>query len=224
MQIEPFRTTLNEGELRFAAQANFKEKPPLLRLPEPMSLARNVRLNTETTEKLLKFVNPIFANLVSVSGQANFDCETLVIPLAGGYEKEIQIVGTISANDLELGASGVLNQLFTVSGQSLRGQRATIRPTRIVVRDGTVRYDNMQVDVGDNPLNFGGAIGFDGRLDMTVTLPWTWRGRTARVGREGQAGARITVPLRGTVNKPEMDTSQFLQQQLFKGLEDLLRR
>jgi hypothetical protein len=82
----------------------------------------------------------------------------------------------------------------------------------------------MQVDIGDNPLNFGGAIGLDGRLDMTVTLPWTWRGRTTRVGQEGQAGARITIPLRGTVNKPEIDTSQLLQQQLFKGLEDLLRR
>ena len=224
MRIEPFRTTVNEGELRFAGQADFKQKPPLLRLPEPLALARRVRLNTETTEKLLKFVNPIFANLLSVSGEANFDCETLVIPLAAGYEKEIQIVGTISANDLELSASGVLNQIFTAMGESARGQRAAIQPTRIVVRDGTVRYENMQVDVGDNPLNFGGAIGFDGRLDMTVTLPWTWRGRTTRVGRGGDAGARITIPLRGTVNKPEMDTSQFLQQQLFKGLEDLLRR
>lgn len=224
MRVAPFQTTVNEGVLRFAAQADFKQNPTLLQTPGPLLLAQNVRLNTETTEKLLKFINPIFADLGEVSGEANFDCETLVIPLAAGHEKEIQIVGTFSCDDLDLGASPALNKIFTASGKSLRKQRVTIRPTRIVVRDGTVSYDNMQVDVGDNPLNFGGVIGFDGRLNMTVTLPWTWRGRTTRVGREGEAGARITIPLRGTVNKVEIDTSQFLQQQLFKGLEDLLRR
>jgi len=224
MRLAPFQTTVNEGQLRFAAQADFKQDPTLLQTPGPLLLAQNVRLNTETTEKLLKFINPIFADLASVSGEASFDCETLVIPLTPGHEKEIQIVGTFWADNLDLGASGVLNQIFTASGKSLRQQRATIRPTRIVVRDGTVTYQNMQIDVGDNPLNFGGVIGFDGRLNMTVTLPWTWRGRTTRVGREGDAGARITIPVRGTVDKVEIDTSQFLQQQLFKGLEDLLRR
>ncbi|MBN2133674.1 MAG: hypothetical protein JW741_29505 [Sedimentisphaerales bacterium] len=224
MRLAPFQTTVNEGQLRFAAQANFKQKPTLLQTPGPLLLAQNVRLNTETTEKLLKFINPIFANMANVSGEANFDCEKLVIPLTPGHEKEIQIVGTFSCNNLDLRASPALNNIFTASGKSLRDQRATIRPTRLVVRDGTVSYENMQIDVGDNPLNFGGVIGFDGRLNMTVTLPWTWRGRTTRVDREGEAGARITIPLRGTVNKVEIDTSQFLQQQLFKGLEDLLRR
>jgi hypothetical protein len=223
MEIPPFEAAVNEGWLRFAARANFRDEPRLLRAPASAFVAQNIQLNTETTEKMLKYVNPIFANLVSITGQADFECEKLVIPLASGHKDKLEVAGTISANDLRLGASGLLSDLMAAMGQPLRQQALAIRPTRIVVQNGTVRYDNMQVDVGDNPLNFSGAIGLDGRLDMTVTLPWTLRGRTARVGDEDGTGSRITLPLRGTVDKPELDTERLLQDQLIKGLQELFR-
>jgi hypothetical protein len=223
MEIPPFEAAVNEGQLQFAAQTNFRDEPRLLRAPASAFAARNIQLNTETTEKLLKYVNPLFANLVSVSGRANFECEKLVIPLTGGHDDKLEVIGTISADELRLGAGGLLGDLMAAMGESLRQQRLTIRPTRIVVRNGMVRYDNMQVDVGDNPLNFAGAIGLDGRLDMTVTLPWTLRGRTARVGDQDRAGSRIALPLRGTVDKPELDTEKLLQDQLIKGLQELFR-
>ena len=89
------------------------------------------------------------------------------------------------------------------------------------MNNGVVRYDNMQIDIGDNPINFGGAIGPNERLDMTVTLPWTVLGRTARVGREGRSGPRIDLPLTGTITNPKLDLGRLLQDQLFKGLESL---
>lgn len=223
MTIQPFTTTMNNGQLNFAAQADFKKAPTLLRTPGPLRLARNIELNKDMTAKLLKYVNPIFANVVSISGVASFDCQELAIPLQAGHKKAVNVVGTLSADRLHVAASNVLNQILAALGESLRGQPLTVHPTRIVVRDGMVRYDNMQIDVGDNPISFGGVIGLDGRLDMTVTLPWTYRGRTERVGREGRAGTRISVPLRGTIDKPELDMSRLLQDQLLRGLEELLR-
>jgi hypothetical protein len=114
-----------------------------------------------------------------------------------------------------------LEQILKATGQSLRGQRLTIRPTRIALQNGTMQYENMQIDVGDNPINFGGTIGLDQRLDMTVTLPWTLRGRTARVDREGRAGPRIQVALGGTITNPKLDLGRLLQDQIFRGLESL---
>jgi hypothetical protein len=87
------------------------------------------------------------------------------------------------------------------------------------MQKGYLRYEDMQVDVGDNPINFKGVIGLDKSLDMTVTLPYTSEGRTVRVGRETR-GRRITLPLKGTVDKPELDMGKLLEDQ-FKGeLED----
>ena len=81
----------------------------------------------------------------------------------------------------------------------------------------------MQVDVGDNPVNFSGGIGLDKSLDMTVTLPYTSAGRTARVGGETR-GTRITLPLRGTVDKPKLDTGKLIEEQLKGELGEQLRK
>jgi hypothetical protein len=67
------------------------------------------------------------------------------------------------------------------------------------------------------------VIGLDKSLDMTVTLPYTSAGKTVRVG--GQtAGRRITLPLKGTVDKPQLDTGKLLEEQLKGQVEDQLQK
>lgn len=223
LKMAPFTTTVNKGRLSFAGEADFKQKPTILRTPGPIQIAKDVQINKETTEKLLMYVNPIFANVVNVSGVANFDCQRLAIPLAGAGKKDIEIAGTISMQKLHLQASDLLGQILSVAGTALRGQEMTIRPTKFILQDGFLRYDDMQVDVGDNPVNFKGVIGLDKSLNMTVTLPYTLQGRTVRVDRES-AGERISLPLKGTVDKPELDVGRLLEDQLRRRLEDQLRR
>lgn len=223
LNVEPFSTTVNNGQLNFAAQANFNQPTPLLRTPKPLMLAQGVELNQEMTAGLLQYVNPLFANVTGISGIASFECQTLAIPLAPGLERKAEVVGTISANDVLVETSGLLDKIISATGQSLRGQRFTLRPTELVLRDGVVRYDNMQIDVGDNPINFSGAIGLDQQLEMTVILPWTLKGRTAEADKETEAGPRIKVALTGTLRNPKLDLQQTLQDQLFRGLEELLR-
>lgn len=223
MQVEPFKTTVNNGQLSFAAQANFREEKPLLRTPEPLMLAQGVEINREMTAKLLQYVNPLFANVTGVSGIANFECQKLAIPLAAGMENKTEVVGTFSASDIVVEASGLLSQILTAMGERTSGDKLTIQPTNIVLQDGVIQYDSMEVRIGENPVTFSGTIGLDERLNMTVTLPWTLAGRTVRIGRP-QQGQRIEVPLKGTLSRPELDVERLLQNQLFRGLEELLRR
>jgi len=229
LEIAPFATAVNNGQFSFAGRADFKQKPTLLKTPGPIEVAKNIQINKETTDKLLMYVNPIFANAVDVNGLANFSCQKLSIPLASGAKNDIEVIGTISANKLQLQASDLLGQILTIAGGNAR-EEITIHPTNFTLQKGFLRYDNMQVDVGNNPVNFKGVIGLDKSLDMTVTLPYTTSGRTARVGRD-TIGDRITLPLKGTVTKPKLDTAKMLEQQLqkqleeqlLKGLEEILR-
>lgn len=223
MQIEPFSTTVNNGRLDFAGQANFRDDKPLLRTPKPMMLAQGIQINREMTGKLLQYVNPLFANLTGVSGIANFECQKLAIPLAAGMESQTEVVGTISASDIVLEASGLLSQILTAMGKQSSGDKLTIRPTNITLQNGVVHYDNMEVNIGENPVTFSGRIGLDQNLDMTVTLPWTTAGRTVRIGQQ-QQGQRIAVPLKGTLSRPELDLKRMLQDQLLQGLGGLLNR
>jgi len=219
LNIAPFTTTVNEGQFNFAGGVDFKQSPSLFKAAKPMQIVKDIKINDETTKKLLKYVNPIFADAVNVSGIANFNCEQLAIPLSAEAKNDAVVIGTISMNQVRLETSDLLVQILTLAGGSTRGTVLTIRPTRLVLQNGVLRYDDMQIDVGDNPINFKGAIGLDKSLDMTVTLPYTTEGRTTRIGRE-TLGKRIVLPLKGTVDKPQLDTAKFLEDQAIqKGLE-----
>jgi hypothetical protein len=223
LNIPPLTTTVNDGQFNFAGSADFKKSPALFKTAKPMQMIKNIKINDATTKKLLKYVNPIFADAVNVSGIANFNCEQLAIPLSSENKNDAVVVGTMSISDLRLQASDLLGQIIAIAGGNVRGTVLTIHPTRLVLQKGVLRYDDMQIDVGDNPVNFKGAIGLDKSLDMTVTLPYTTAGLTARVGRETR-GARIALPLKGTIDKPELDTGKLLELQLKGQLEEQLRR
>lgn len=221
LKIAPFSTTVNNGQFNFAAEADFKKKPTLLKTAGPIQMVRDIQINDKTTRRLLMYLNPIFANTVNVSGVANFSCERLAIPLAGATKNDLVVIGTISVNKLHLQPSDLLGTILSLVGTGLREQEITIHPTKFVLQNGFLQYDDMQIDIGDNPVNFEGVIGLDKSLNMTVTLPYTLKGRTARVDKE-TVGQRIPLPLRGTIEKPELDLGKLLEMQLRKQLEQEL--
>ena len=223
LKIAPFVTTVNEGQFTFAGQVDFRQKPAQFKIAKPMQIMKDIKINDQTTKKLLMYLNPIFADAVNVSGIANFSCEQLTIPLSAAAKNQIEVVGTISMDQVRLQASDLLGQILSGAGTSARGTDITIRPTKFVLRDGFLRYDDMQMDIGDNPVNFKGVIGLDKSLDMTITLPYTAMGRTVRIGRE-TSGQRITLPLKGTIDKPQLDIGKLLESQLKQQLEDQLRK
>lgn len=222
LKIAPFSTTVNNGQLNFAGLIDFKQKPTLLKTPKPIQIAKDIQINNETTRKLLIYINPVFANAFNVSGVLNFNCERLVIPLAEANLNDIEVIGTVSINKLRLQTSNLLGQILSAAGANFSGQEITIHPTRIVLRNGFLRYDDMQMDIGGHPFNFKGVIGLDKTLNMTVTLPYTLKGRTARVDKE-TVGERITLQLRGTLDKPELDLGKLLEEQLKRQLRQHIK-
>jgi len=58
---------------------------------------------------------------------------------------------------------------------------------------------------------------------MMVTLPYTTRGETARVGKKTE-GERIKLPLAGTTDMPQLDLAKLLEAQPKQLLEDVLRK
>jgi hypothetical protein len=192
-----------------------------LKAAEPLQIAKDIQITNEMTERFLTYLNPVFARAVNVSGVVNLGCEKLAIPLKGGSKNDIEMTGTISVEHLHLEASELLGRILAAANVTW-ARDITIRPTRFVLQNGLLRYDDMQMDVGDSPVNFKGVIGLDKSLNMTVTLPYTTRGETAKVGRETR-GKRIILVLRGTLDKPRIDVGKVLQEQLKQKLEGQLK-
>ncbi len=228
MTIGPVSTTVNNGKLNFVGNANLRSSPAMLTTPTLVHVAQGVQINEQTAKTLLKYVNPIFADAVEVSGTANLDVRQLALPLSGaGARTRAEMNGTIWIDKMQLGASSILSQIFAIAGQPIRGQILTMHPTVLVLQKGVVRYDDMQIDIGQNPVNFRGSIGLDGALNMTIVLPYTLEGRLVRVG-QVQAADRIAVPLTGTLSKPKLNLQKLVELQLKgqiqKGLEELFKK
>ncbi len=222
LKIDSFSSKVNDGRLNFTGQADFNRSPVLLKTAEPIQIASDIKIGSRITEKLLIYLNPIFADAVNVSGIMNFNCERLIIPLAGGGRNDIELVGTVSIDQLQLQASDLLSQILSLVAADATAHYITIQPTRFIVQNSFIRYDDMQVNVGDNPVNFKGVIGLDRTLNMTVTLPYTLKGKTAKVGEE-VTGERVTLSLKGTIDRPELDLGRLFEEQLKQQLQNQLK-
>jgi hypothetical protein len=221
LKIAPFSSTLNNGRLNFAGEADFRATPKVFKTPGTLRILENVQIDDRITKKLLLYLNPIFADAVDVTGTANFNCDKLVIPLTGSAN-EAEMIGTVSIDQMRLQESGLLGQILSFTQAGTQGQIITIHPTQFVLEKGFLRYDNMQMDIGSNPFNFSGTIGLDKSLKMTITLPYTLQGKTIRADRES-AGSRITAVIKGTVDKPQLDIGKLIEEQAMqKGMELLL--
>ncbi len=212
LTIEPFSAPVNNGKLNLAAKVNFRKKPMLLEMPRPMRIIEKVNINDETSRQMLMYLNPIFADAVNVRGVADFHCEKLSIPLAAATRDDLVVVGTVGIDRMRLEASDLLGQIISLTGG--RGVDMRMLPTRFVLQKGFLRYDDMQINVGDNPVNFAGVIGLDKRLNMNVTLPYTSAFETIKVGET--AADRITLPIEGTVDNPKINIQKLLETEALK--------
>ena len=174
----------------------------MLTIPKPMSILKDVQINDRVAAALLKNVNPLFASAKNTQGAANLECREMAIPLAGGTDKDTKIDATVSVMNLRLN-SPVLEVLALLL-QKNSNTAMTLHPSQFVMRDGVLKYDNMQIDLGELAMVFAGQMGPKDKLKMSVTLP-------------GLGG----IAFKGTKDDPKLDPARIAaitaQQLLFGG-------
>ncbi|MBL7214761.1 MAG: hypothetical protein ISS71_03675 [Phycisphaerae bacterium] len=186
---------VNGGKVRFAGDINLTEKPMMLRLRKSAQVVENVKIDDIISAKLLQYLNPVFAKGTGVTGTANLSCNTLAIPVGGGTPKDIDLTGSIGLTDVHLNSPllGVISGALRTEGLDL----FSIPLSAFTVKDGFVRYEDMPMMFGDNfALHFGGAVGLDKSLAMTVKVP--------------SGDSNIPIPLGGTLDHPKPDLSKLL--------------
>jgi hypothetical protein len=224
MTIPLFTSVVNNGQLNFAGSADFKQKPAIFRTLGPMSIIKDVQINKEMANKLLAKINPIFFGVSSITGAANFQCDQLAVPINGGKPEDANIAGTISLTQVKMQSTGLMGMILTATGSS-EGQLITLHPTPFTVRNGFVKYPDMQMDIGTMPINFSGSVPIDPNRKIesfSVTLPISATGKLVKVGKES-GSQRITAYVKGTPNNPKLDVGKMLQEQAVQtGLELLM--
>ena len=213
LTIPQFSIKVNEGTFSFAGKADFKQTPTVLRTPGPLNILQNVKIDERVSVKLLQYISPIFKDVDRISGTASFSAQTLAIPLKGATKKDLELDGTFSVSDMRL-ASPIFSVIQKIKGTGSEDSLIQLHPTNITAKDALIKYDNMQLDVGNNPFNFVGRTDLITRSieGSKVITPYT-SGKTIRIGEENTPG-RWTVPFKGTYDNPQVDMSKLLQDNL----------
>jgi hypothetical protein len=234
LNIAPFSSAVNNGKLNFAAKIDLRQKPVVLQTTSPMQIIDKVEINEQVSSNLLENLNPIFKDQTGITGIANFHSEKLAIPLGKDVNVQPEIVGTVGIEKIKLQAKGLVGNILskTRTGSSID---AEVLPTKFVLRNSKLSYDNMQINLDKYPTNFGGSIGPKRVLNMKVITPYVltedFKLQTVKIG-EKTTAERIKLTLVGTIDRPELDwgkltedlLKQQLRQRLQEGLEDLLKK
>jgi hypothetical protein len=171
---------------------------------------------------MLVHLNPIFKDQANITGVASFQADKLSIPLGTDTTNSLEIAGTVGIEKIRMESIGLIGQILSLGEILSRGtiQRyvdSTLMPTKFVMQNGRLSYDDMRLNVDDYPVNFKGAIGPNRKLDMTVIAPIIltsdFKYRPVKID-DKDIAKRLQLPLGGTIDKPKLDTGKLLEGQL----------
>ncbi len=206
--FEPIETTLNGGRLRLVPE--LITEPVLLLKLGPGSELVDAEVNEEATRRVLSFVAPILEGTTRARGRVSAKIDRAEFPIGANARKKAVVEGNVVFQDVVFTpgpfASGVLEMI----GRSDSTMRLD-QPVVLSISDGMIHQRGLAVPVGDlTKIEIEGSVGFDRSLDLRTTLPLTsamFPNNSALA--DVIAGARITVPIRGTLDKPQIDKDAF---------------
>ncbi len=222
-------TTVNEGKFRFSGNVNLNEEPLTLRLMQPTQVIENIHLNDELTQKMLTYLNPIFAEQSNVSGYTSLKCDRLEIPFSSAHKNNIVLDATVSMDKVRLKAVGLVGQILAQTSNRSEFD-ARLLPSKIELKNGIMQYDRMEFHLDNYPVGFSGKIYLNKSMDMKVALPYRLdeggtKIRSIKIGED--LNRRLELAIEGPVDNAQIRLDKLfesvLQNLIQQGLGDILK-
>ncbi|MCY2931084.1 MAG: hypothetical protein NTV86_16670 [Planctomycetota bacterium] len=182
---------------------------------------------------MLSRVNPVIAGLGSLEGAISLRMTSFRVPLDDTARTAAAGSGRLELTDVHFRPAGLLGELLVMAGVS-GTQQLTMQPLSVDFRiaRGALEYENLRVVIDTSfDLIFSGRVGFNDSLQMSVSVPVSEAllrklAPHAPVGDYARhlKGARITIPLTGTRQSPQLDFKHVKADDLLRKAADALLR
>ncbi len=260
VQIEPVVIPVDQGRLDLAGDVFYRPGPVWLRTRSGVG-ASNIRLTQQMTSQWLKYLAPLAANATRIDGTIGAQIDEAIIVIDNPEQSRVrgrliiegaqmyagplanQIIGGV--NQLRAIAQLNANALGGAAGSAIGNDTKLVsmpaQTVEFAVQQGFVQHDRLFFEVDRAQIMTSGRVGLDGRLELVAQVPLdaSWLGSDLR----SLAGEPVALPVRGTLNRPQLDSSgvrevvmqlgsqaarntaeNYLQKQLNKGIGSLLGR
>ena len=210
LAFDPISTTLNEGHIRLEPELDLDAPGgPVLRLAKNSNI-REARINDEVSKRVLAYVAPILDQATRARGLVSVDLDHAEFPIGAGRGRQAKVEGAVVFEDVEFAPGPLANDILTVIGRRDASMKLD-RPVTLTIADGRVNQRGISVPIGDlTRIEMAGWVDFDRNLSITATLPVT----PAMLGNNPLlsdivAGAKVRLPISGTLDRPEIDREAF---------------
>jgi hypothetical protein len=214
-----YEPELNGGRLRLVPEAAVGGRGGgALAFPPKTRLLENVAVTQGMVDSLLANMNPLFRGSTALGGTVTLTLRSCRVeqgvPPAQGVAVDMDIL--FRNLRLELGPSA--RDLLKMLNVKERVYEASQLPVHVVVRNGRIQADPVELVIERQPVIFSGWVAFDGAVRYQVEVPVTERLVGAPAYR-ALKGTSITIPVSGTVTEPRLDTGA-LQKMLGNALKN----
>lgn len=234
--IEPIDTTVNQGRLHLEPSLSLGSEgsQTVLTLGEG-SWLRDAIVNDEVSRRVLSFVAPILNNATKVNGRVSADISEASFPLGNSGSAGASVKGDIVFQDVQFSPNGTFRELLGSVGKEDISLIRIDKPVALEIADRRVYQRGLVIPIGKlSQVEMDGWVSFDKEMNLVVSIPVlpTMLADKPIVGGIA-ANTRIRVPIRGTMDKPEIDQEAFklgmkqmgasvLEQAVPQGINDLI--
>lgn len=196
---------VNKGTMSLKPTIDFSVEPPLVSIPENSPLLTAVGLTEGMSKDLLVHIHPIFKGAAVSRGTVDMIMKNFNWPLDKKAREDAAFSGSLTFNEVELEAGGLLAPLLEVMQVDDQDREIILseQPMEFVGENGRIRCSPLEMSVNEYTLKLSGSIGFDQSLDYLAQIPVTRKMVSGDVYKYLE-GTYISVPIGGTVSNPSI--------------------
>jgi hypothetical protein len=206
VRIDPIDSTLNGGTLHLEPElAREKDGSVCLRLGRS-SVLEGAVVNDEVSHRVLSYAAPILDGATRVRGQISVKLTDAVFPIAAERAAETRITGDVLFDDVRFMPGPLAAELLGIFHREDRPLLVLRDPISVRIAARKVYQNGLVIPLGRAAsIGLEGSVDFDKTLDLVASVGMNPAAGNAPVVGSIVKGARIEIPIRGTLDKPRID-------------------
>jgi translocation and assembly module TamB len=209
--IDPIRTSLNGGRLALDPEIDRDDQGRVTIRLKPGSAIENAEVNDEVSRRFLSYAAPVLDRATRARGLISARITRAEFPLGAGASRSAVVEGDVVFQNVEFAPGPLATDLLALIGRS----DATLKldqPIVLSIAGGKVHQHGLALPIGRlTRIEVDGTVDFERNLDLIVSIPLRPEGVGPELVPGGLIpGHRITIPVRGTLDRPQIDREAFL--------------
>ncbi len=207
---QPSRLAVAGGSVTLPGRLDLRGPQPRLRVDEETRVVEDLPLAGEEIREYVRYASPVLAASVQASGRLTLDVRRLDLPLDEGAAEKAEADLRYHIDEFQTELMGPIGRLVRLGGAEEKTVTQTLGPVAVTLRDGAFRIPEHRLKYTETvSLAFGGRIGLDKQMNVTVGVPVTRalmeRYKVSRRAMPYLEDVVLAVPLEGTIDDPQID-------------------